>query len=115
MEIKHITGQHLRILDPIFGEMGWSQLPQSSIAIVAMDDKGVAGFHVLQLRPHAEPLYVRQDKVGTGLGAQLAGLMSDFLRETETEGFMAIADTPEAEKLCESFGMRRITSPVYMK
>jgi hypothetical protein len=115
MQTVFLTGDDLKILSPIFEEKGWSPLPISSVAIVMMDDKGVAGFHALQVVAHPEPLWVRPDMEGTGLAADLAGEMNDFLDSTNTNRIMCIADSPHAAKLCESLGMKLVSSPVYIR
>lgn len=116
MITKWIQGQELiSLLSSIIEQQKWSPLPDSAMGIVAFDENGVAGFHILQLRPHPEPLWVRPDMEGTGLSGDLAGAMAQFLHDTNTGGFICVADTPEAEKLCKSFGMTKVTSPVYVK
>lgn len=115
MEFKWIYGNDLAILDSVVAEKGWTPIPKSSMALIAVDKDGLAGFHVLRVVSHPEPLWVRFDKRGTGLAAELADGMSKFLEETGTEGFMCVADSPEAVKLCESLGMRLVTNPVYIK
>ena len=94
---------------------GWSPLPPTSLAYAAFDAIGLAGFYALQLRPHVEPLWVREDMRGTGLAATLVDVMSKFLEATNTRGFIVIADTPEAVKLCEHYGMRRVIAPVFIR
>ncbi len=117
LTFKWITGgDQLQCLRQVIQDQGWTPIPDSAVAYVAFDEAGkVAGFHILQLKPHAEPLYVRPDMEGTGLSGDLAGAMAQFLHDTQTDSFMAIADTPEAEKLCKSFGMTKVDSPVYIK
>lgn len=115
MEFRWIQGEDIKILNDIVESQGWSPIPSTSIAFVAFDDEGLAGFHILQMRPHPEPLYVRPDLEGSGLSADLAGAMAQFLKDTNTNGFICIADTPEAEKLCKKFGMQKVSSPVYVR
>ena len=116
MEVKWLQGEELEVLQPIVEKRGWTPLHPAAVARVAFDSEGlVCGFHVLQLRPHPEPLWVREDMRGTGLAGDLAGDMHHFLEETLTAGFMCIADSPEAEKLCKSFGMKKVEKPVYVK
>lgn len=112
---KWITGTHLGILDGIIKEQGWTPIPLNSMALVKIDERGIAAFHILQMKAHPEPLYVREDMRGTGLAADVAQEMANFLEATGTNSFICIADKPEVAKLCESLGMRRIDSPVYVK
>ena len=94
---------------------GWTPLNGATARILcAFEDGALAGFHVLQLVPHCEPLWVEASYRGTGLAEELADRMLDFMREMNARGFMVIADTPEAQKLCEERGMKKVTSPVYM-
>ena len=111
--IKWLSGEDLEVINPIIEERGWTPPPKSALVLACFDEQGLAGFHVLRLVPHAEPLWVRKDLRGTGLATELAAEMHNFLVETGTHGFMVIADDPAAAQLCERFGMVKVTSPVY--
>ena len=114
MIVKWLHGDDLKDLESVVHERGWTPIPSSSVALAIFDNKGLAGFHVLQMVPHPEPLWVREDLRSTGLAKELASSMYKFIEETNTTGFMVVADDPVAAKLCELFGMKLVTSPVYM-
>jgi hypothetical protein len=40
--------------------------------------------------------------------------MVEFLTDAKARGWIVIADSPEAKKLCEDRGMTRVKSPVYI-
>ena len=106
---------YLPQIDAAIQRMGWTPLNgKTSNVLVALDGEKVVGFHVPQLFPHAEPLFVDPGWQGTGLANELSGRMLDFLMSVNARGFMVIADSPHAEKLCQKFGMKRVTSPVYI-
>lgn len=109
-----IHGEDVHLLDDIVAANGWTPLNSSSLALVAMDDDGIAGFHVLRLVP-IPTLWVRPDLRGSRLALELAEDMEKFLTDTNSKGFIVIADDPASAKICEKFGMRRITSPVYIR
>lgn len=44
---------------------------------------------------------------------ELARRMQTFLEAVKARGFMAIADSPITERLCERFSMNRLSAPVY--
>lgn len=115
MQYKWLSGDQLTELWPIFIMQGWTIPPATSLTYAAYDDRGVAGFHVLQMVPHPEPIWIRPDKVGTGLSGELASEMAKFLEATHTERYVVIANTPEAEKLCVRLGMTKVTGVAYVK
>jgi GNAT superfamily N-acetyltransferase len=94
---------------------GWTMLNEfTARALCAMENGRVVGFYVLQLFPHAEPLYVDPEYRGTGISDKLADLMHEYLKEARARGYMVIADNPLAAKMCEAHGMKRVTAPVYI-
>ncbi|MGH7182114.1 MAG: GNAT family N-acetyltransferase [Nitrospiraceae bacterium] len=110
-----LDGDALDQLEPILESRGWTTLNKpSSRAIGAFDGDNLIGFIVLQMVPHTEPLYVNPDYRGSGVAESLAILMRTFMVEIGSRCFMVTADTPEAVKLCEAHGMKRIDSPVYL-
>lgn len=116
MNFQWVTGDKAVFLNPTIQALGWTPITEASVARIAFDEKGeLAGFYILQPRPHAEPMWVRPDLRGSSLAHDLAGDMEDFLESTNVQGFMCIAETPEAIRLCEKFGMKRVTHPVYMR
>jgi len=110
-----LLGEDILVLNDVIEREGWTQVNTSNVAVAAVDRDGIAGFHILRTMPHPEPLWIRPDKRNTGLAEELANDMYNFLKDTNTPSYMVVADTPEAVKLCEHFGMKRIESPVYLK
>lgn len=108
------TREEWDAIDDICNARGWMSLSRSySRVLVAHRGDRMIGFHVLQLLPHAEPQYVNPDERGTGIAQQLADQMVAFLEGIKARGWMVIADSPFAEKMCKERGMTRIKSPVY--
>lgn len=102
---------------PIIEAIGWTRLNDSTTLIcrIAKNEQGrIIGFYPLQLFPHAEPLWVASDYRGSGVAEQLAEDMRKFLQDAKCRGFMVVADSVHAQKMCESFGMERVQSPVYV-
>lgn len=110
-----VKGEDIHMLDDIIAQEGWSPISESAIAQVAIDEKGIAGFHILQVKSHPEPLFVRPDLRGTSLAVELATNMKAFLDTMGITNFIVVADDPAMARLCEKFGMRLVTSPVYVK
>jgi len=110
----YLTGDEALILNPIIEQEGWTPINRDSIAIVAKDEDGIAGFFILRSIPHAEPMWIRPDLRKTSLAMSLASGMEQFLKETSTHGVVVIADNPVVQRMCESFGMRRVDSPVFI-
>src|SRR5688572_5760510 len=110
-----LEGNQTQIVEPILAERGWTSLNNRTCRVLcAYSGTRLIGFHVLQLFPHAEPLWVARDQRGTGLAETLVDKMMEFLAEVQVRGFMVVADTPATVKLCERHGMKRVDSPVYI-
>ena len=118
MEFRWVTGQEMiDILQPIIERNGWTPLnPVTARALIATEADGdlLCGFSIVQLFPHAEPMWVTKELRGSGLAEELADRMRAYLAEVGARGYMVIADSPFAEKLCKERGMTRVVSPVYM-
>ncbi len=114
VKLLWLHGDDVHMLDDIIAHEGWTPLDANAVALTAIDDNGVAGFHVLHLVP-IPTLWVRPDLRGTSLAVDLATDMEKFLTDTNSKGFIVIADSPVSAKMCEKFGMRLVTSPVYIR
>lgn len=102
-------------LNPVLQSRGWALLnPATSRALCAFQDERMIAFHVLQLYPHAEPMFVDPEFRGTGLAEDLADRMYAFLREVRARAYMVVAESPFAEQLCKARGMKRVEYPVYI-
>jgi len=102
-------------LNPIMEARGWALLnPSVCRALCAFQEERMIAFHVLQLFPHAEPMFVDPEFRGTGLAEDLADRMYEFLRDMRTRAYMVVAESPFAERLCEARGMKRVNYPVYV-
>jgi hypothetical protein len=109
------TAEEWDRIDLILAARGWSSLnrPTSRILIAEVGGE-LAGFHVFQLYPHAEPQWVRPKYRGSDISATLADKMLEFLTDIKVRGFMVVADSEFAVKLCEARGMVKVESPVYI-
>ena len=118
MIYEWFSGEAVRLLDEYMASKGWPPLnPFISRVLVAKDDHGaIAGIHVLQLLPHAEPLVVEPEYRGSGVAEELAARMTDYLAEMNTPVFfVTTATNPFVKKLCESNGMKETPLVVYSK
>jgi hypothetical protein len=102
-------------VESILAARGWSSLnrPTSRILIAEVDGE-LAGFHIFQFYPHAEPQWVRPRYRGTEISATLADKMLEFLMDAKVRGFMVVADSEFAVALCEQRGMTKLNAPVYI-
>jgi hypothetical protein len=88
--------------------------PTSRI-LVAEDEYGLLlGFSCLQLVPHLEPLFVIPSMRGSGLAEELADKMVEFVLDMKVRGFMVVAESPHAVKLCEDRGFKKVECPVFV-
>lgn len=101
-------------IEDILATRGWMSLnPNTSRIRIAEDDDGLVGFHVLQMVPHAGPLFVAPRARATGIADKLADDMLEFLTEVHARGWIVIAESEHAKKLCEARGMTLVEHPVY--
>lgn len=102
-------------IDLLMATSGWPSLNRATTRIrLAEDATGkVLGFSVLQLFPHAEPLWVAPSARGTGIAEKLTDDMFAFLQEVRVRGFLVVASSPFAQRLCEQHGMKPLEHPVY--
>ena len=115
VKYKWLQGPDLEQLEPILARFGWASLnPNTSRAIAAFEDDRLVGFLPLQLFPHCEPLYVDPGFRGTGVAERLADIMYAFMVEIKARGFICVADSPHAERICIERGMHKVESPVYI-
>ena len=102
------------LIESVLAERGWTSLNRQTTRILVAEDEGkLAGFLVLQLFPHLEPLYVDKDHRATGLAEELSDRMIKFMTEAGARGWISIADSPHAEALCKREGMTLVKSKVY--
>lgn len=93
---------------------GWTKFsPRLTRLLVAEHAGRIIGFHVLQLVAHPEPQYLDPEFRGRDIAESLAREMNDFLHEIEAPAWQCTADSEHAAKLCETFGMVKITAAVY--
>jgi hypothetical protein len=97
-----------------FVERSW-MMPNRSLTRILLAKRGeeIVGFHVMQLVPHAEPMWVDKAERGTGLAADMADQMVKFLKDSDARGWLVLAGDPVTEKLCRERGMEKIASAVY--
>jgi hypothetical protein len=102
-------------IEGILATRGWMSLnrPTTRIRVAEDDDGTLVGFYVLQMVPHAEPLWVAPSERSSGLADALADDMLRFLVDVRARGWMIVADNPVAARMCEARGMRKIKAPVY--
>ena len=109
------TPEEWAAIDDVLIGRGWMSLNRTlSRVLVARRGEKIVGFHVMQLVPHAEPLWIEEAERGGTLAAEMADQMVKFLTEVQCRGWMVTADSPFAEKLCEDHGMKKVESPVYV-
>ena len=104
-------------IDIMLATRGWMSLNRNTTrALIAESPDGVIqGFNIFQMIPFLGPLYVLPSARGTGIAEDLSAKMVDFMQEVQARGYIAIAQSPHAVKLCENLGMKKVESPVYAK
>lgn len=101
-------------IDLILQAQGWSSLNrQTTLMELAEDEQGIVGMIILQLHPLVGPEYVRPSARGTGLAAELADDMVVKMQEMDARGWLVVADSAHAAKLCRERGMIQVMEPVF--
>ena len=101
-------------IESILASRGWASLNRPTSRILVAEANGeLLGFHVFQFYPFCGPLWTRPSVRGSGLAEELADKMLEFLAEVRARGWLVIAESPHAEKLCAERGMKRVEFPVY--
>jgi hypothetical protein len=109
------TQEEWDLLDKLLASRGWMSLNRNtSRVLLAEQDGKVVGFHAFQLIPYCGPLYVERKLRGLGLAEILVDKMQDFLTEVHARGYIAVIESPHAEKLCKAHGMEKLPHPVYV-
>lgn len=109
------TDEEWSKIDEILATRGWPSLnrPTSRIRLAEEDGK-ILSFLVVQLFPQVGPAWAAPSVRGTGIAAELADDMVQYLMDAQCRGWMVVADNPHAEKLARDRGMTRLESPVYV-
>jgi hypothetical protein len=108
------TPEEWERIEKILTARGWMVLnPNTSRILVAEQDEMLAGFVILQMVAHTEPLFVAPKFRGTELAAELSDRLIQFMHDCKARGWMAIASNSIVAAECERKGMKRVTLPVY--
>lgn len=110
------TEEEWNRFEDILVARGWMSLNRpTSRVLVAEDEHGdLAGFIVMQLVPHTEPLWVRPSQRGGEVANELADRMLRFMMDIQARGWMLVASSDTIAKMAEARGMVRETLPVYV-
>lgn len=101
-------------IESILASRGWMSLNRNTSRILVAERDGTMAFHVFQLLPYCGPMFVPLSMRGTGVAEELADQMVNFLGSVEARGWIVVADSPHAAKLCRERGMKELQSPVYV-
>ena len=117
------------LVNPEMERRGWSNLnttaacpgcetPMPTCRVLgAFTDDGVL-FETLtfQMYPMLGPLVKHTEAADSGdVSRKLASVMYEFLDTMNARDFMAVANSPVTARICERFGMKPVTVPVYAK
>lgn len=111
------------LVNPALEARGWAVLnvnevrPTCRVLGAFLEDGTLIEIFACQLYPVLGPM-LRMDSSIRDSGEtsrQLATIMEDFLKESDARDFMAIANSPMTVRLCERFGMKPVSVPVYVK
>jgi GNAT superfamily N-acetyltransferase len=103
-------------IDALLEIRGWASLNRRTSRIRIIEDAqgAIVGFNVIQMIPFVGPMFLRPSARGTGLAAQLADDMREFLVESRARCWLGVAASPHAAQIMEARGMRLLDKPVYI-
>lgn len=108
------TDREWAAVDLILESQGWMSLNrQTSRVYLAEEDDQIVGISCLQFMPFAGPLWIKKQIRGTGIADKMAADTIGWLG-ANTRGWFVVVDSPHVPELCERYGMRKVTSPVYI-
>lgn len=106
------------LVNPVLQFQGKSMLnARLSVVAGAFDANGkLVETFTVQLYPMLGPL-VKHDAFSRDNGQttrDLVSFMDDYLNSADVRGYLTIAESPVTERLCERYGMQRVTHPVFI-
>jgi len=109
MEVRLIEPGEWEALRPIFEREGGTMPdPTKSTAVMAFDEKGLAGFWTLQQVYHAGPLWVREDQRGTGLWRALHERLDSLFAPVRGTGYYSFSGEAKVEHIFKKLGYEEL-------
>jgi hypothetical protein len=89
--------------------------PDQATVIVAVDERGLAGFWAVQQCWHVGPLWIREDQRGTGLWRKLHAAVDALFARTPGTGYYSFSGMPKVEAIFQKLGYRDLGYKVWAK
>jgi len=115
--VRWLEPEDYSIVESFFEEEG-SPTPEpkfSRILAAFTPTQELAGFVVLQLVPHGEPVFVKPEFREQGLASRLVTEMDSYLEHLGIAGVYTQPSNPAAEALCRQLGFEKRTLPLWVK
>ncbi len=113
IQIRELFGDDLAALQPLFDAQGVVILyPHLAVAKVAFEDGEIVGYHIFQLIPHIEPLWVSPKHRGGELTHSLVKSMDAFAKEAAGQ-YVCVSMSQFSDKLCEEIHMEPVPGQVF--
>lgn len=114
IEFRYLSGDEAQEFAPRLAALGYGiPYPNGAVIVLAMAAEKIAGFCVLQMLPHCEPLWVDPQMRASGLAEALADHAVTWLKAKGFPHFLACASNAFAEKLCQGQGMTAVEGRLY--
>jgi hypothetical protein len=117
VEIRIIRPEEWTDLKPVFeAENGRIPDPQRATAAIAIDERGLAGFWMLQEMLHAGPLWIREDHRGTRLWRPLNRELLKVLDGSPAgSGFYSFSDGARMDHVFRQLGYNDLKYQVWKR
>lgn len=121
MDIRWLNNDEIEALvNPDLEARRWARLNVNDAAptcrvLGAFVDGILIESFTFQLYGMLGPMVKHQDVKDSGeMSRQLASVMHEFLEGVEARDYLVVANSPISARLCERFGMKKLTVPVYV-
>jgi hypothetical protein len=101
-------------IDEVLAKRNWMAMSRDYTRLLLAEQNGETAFCAYQGLPYCGPLFVPKSMRGSGVAQELANGMVNWLLEIGARGWIAVAESPYAEKFCQEHGMVRVNYPVYV-
>ncbi len=121
-EYRWLSNQEIAdLVNPVLKLRGWAELnineiqPTCRVLGAFIDGELVESF-AFQLFPMLGPLIRHNNEVRDSgeTSRGLVAVMGDFIKSTNARDYMVVANSPMTVRLCERFGLKQLSDPVYV-
>lgn len=116
MEYRLLTPEEVLTLAPVFASYGVdTPSPELSAVAGAIEGGVIVGFHVLQLVPHAEPIWISPEHRGKVDWRKLNEQLEAPFAAVQAGEFYTFSDSPRVAAMLKKVGYEEMPYKVWRK